>query len=66
MWNGFIDFGSDVMLGFGVFDSQYMQSFPCVSFAGAYAITKYIPDNNAVFQSFGQYQRKSSHCLRLI
>ena len=43
-----------------------MQSFPCISFGGAYAVPKYLPDNHAVYQSLGLYQRMSSHCLQLI
>mgnify|MGYP000975418389 FL=1 len=60
-WNQLpsIIFGFDVMLSFGVFDSQYMQSFPCVSFAGGYAIPKYIEDQRAAYQSIGLYQRKN-------
>mgnify|MGYP006933354663 CR=1 FL=1 len=58
-WNSDTEFGSDVMLSFGVFDSGYMQSFPCVSFAAAYALPIYNEDLKVVYQSLADYQRKN-------
>lgn len=52
-------FENDIMLSFGVFDSNYMQSYPCGSFSGAYASPAFVQDPNVVYRSLGLYKGRS-------
>lgn len=52
-------FEADLRLGFGVFDTRYMLSFPCVSFAGAFAIAQYFDDPKVVYQWIGLNKGKN-------
>ena len=58
-------FEEDIMLSFGVFDSNYMLSYPCVSFSGAYAAPVFVKDPNVVYQSLGLYQGRSHNRISL-
>ena len=49
-------FESDIKLSFGVFDANYMTKFPCVSFAGAFAIASYFDDPKVIYQWIGLHK----------